>query len=377
MDYQSVRTKCVHAGTLEEAPSKGTNSPIYTSTSYSYLDREEIVYPRYFNIPNAEALAAKIAALENTRAGIVFSSGMAAISSTLFAFLKHGDHALFQKGLYGGTFNMVTRELERFGIGFTIVPDNNPETFEKAVRSETRLIYIETPSNPLLSITDIRAIAGAARKHGLVSVIDNTFASPVNQNPAELGIDIVIHSATKYLGGHHDICAGAAAGSSEHIQLIRHMAVSLGGSLNAQTCYLLERSMKTLAVRVEAQNANAGRLARWLSEQPSISKVNYPGLEQHPGHETAKKQMKGFGGMLSFELASADPILFQKKLRLIRPSVSLGGVDTIICSPVLTSHRHLTAEERKQEGISGQLLRLSVGIEDINDLIQDLQEALA
>jgi cystathionine beta-lyase len=375
MNSQSFRTKCVHAGTLKDAHSRGSNTPIYTSTSYGYLDRE-VVYPRYFNIPNAEALGARIAALENTEAGLVLSSGMAAISSTLFAFLKQGDHALFQKGLYGGTFNMVTRELERFGISHTIVSDNSPETFEREIRKETRLLYIETPSNPLLAITDISAVAGFAHKHGLVSVIDNTFASPVNQNPAELGIDIVIHSATKYLGGHHDICAGVVAGTTEHVQLIRHMAISLGGSLNAQTCYLLERSIKTLAVRVSVQNSNAGQLARWLSEQSWISRVNYPGLEHHPGHETAKKQMKGFGGMLSFELREFDPIRFQKNLKLISPSVSLGGVDTVICSSVLTSHRHLTAEERKQEGISEQLLRLSVGIEDVNDLMEDLAQAV-
>jgi cystathionine beta-lyase len=377
MDSRSFRTKCVHAGTLTDARKCGINSPIYTSTSIEYLDKKEVVYPRYFNTPNTEALNEKIAALENTGAGLVFSSGMAAISSTLFAFLKHGDHALFQKGLYGGTFNMVTREMERFGITYTIVRDNNPETFEKEIRPNTRLIYIETPSNPLLSITDIRAIANLAGKHGLISVIDNTFASPVNQNPAELGIDIVIHSATKYLGGHHDICAGAIAGSPEHSSVVRRIALSLGGSLNAQTCYLLERSIKTLAIRVEAQNTNAGRLARWLSVQPGIGKVNYPGLESHSGHEIAKKQMKGFGGMLSFELKEEDPVAFQQKLKLIRPSGSLGGVDTIICSPVLTSHRHLTAEERQQEGISEKLLRLSTGIEDVEDVMQDIGQALA
>ncbi len=377
MNPRSFKTKCVHAGTILDDKTSGTNSPVYTSTSFSYLDREDTVYPRYFNSPNTEALNRKIAALENTGAGLVFSSGMAAISSTLFTFLKKGDHAIFQKGLYGGTFTMVTRQLEDFGISFTIVPDNTPDTFEKEIRANTRLIYIETPSNPLLSITDIKAIASLASRHQLISVIDNTFASPVNQNPAELGINIVLHSATKYLGGHHDICAGAAAATKDHILAIRDTARNLGGSLDAQTCYLLERSLKTLAIRVNEQNSNAGQLALWLSGHPAVKRVNYPGLEDHPGHETARNQMKGFGGMLSFEPEKADPVAFQRKLKLIRPSVSLGGVDTIICSPVLTSHRHLSQQERQQEGISDRLLRLSVGIEDFYDIKEDIEQALS
>ena len=272
---------------------------------------------------------------------------------------------------------MVTRKLEDFGISYTISPDNTPETFEKEIRANTRLVYIETPSNPLLSITDIKAIADLAARHKLISIIDNTFASPINQNPAELGIDIVLHSATKYLGGHHDICAGAAAATKEHILAIRDMARSLGGSLDAQTCYLLERSLKTMAIRINQQNSNAGQLARWLSEHPAVKQVNYPGLEDHPGHATARSQMKGFGGMLSFEPEKADPVEFQGKLKLIRPSVSLGGVDTIICSPFLTSHRHLSQQERQQEGISDRLLRISVGIEDFHDIREDIEQALS
>jgi cystathionine beta-lyase len=207
-------------------------------------------------------------------------------------------------------------------------------------------------------------------------VIDNTFASPVNQNPIDFGIDIVLHSATKYLGGHHDICAGAAVASKEYIQKIRKTAFSLGGSLNAWTCYMLERSIKTLAIRVKCQNENAQKLAEFLSGHPEVDRVHYPGLTSHPGHEIAAKQMSGFGGMMSFELRNADPVKFQKKLKLIRPTVSLGGVETIICSSVLTSHRHLSLEEREKEGIRSNLLRLSVGIEDSSDLIQDLEQAL-
>jgi cystathionine beta-lyase len=355
---------------------KGVNTPVYTSTSFAYLDLDEAVYPRYFNIPNTEALNNKISILEHGEAGIVFSSGMAAISSTLLAFLKSGDHAIFQKGLYGGTFVLVTQELGKYGIEYDITPKNDLPSFEKLIKTNTRLIFIETPSNPILSIVDIPAIANLAGSRGLISVIDNTFASPVNQNPVDHGIDIVLHSATKYLGGHHDICAGAAVSTKENIKKIRKTALSLGGSLNAQTCYLLERSIKTLGIRVERQNQNAQKVAEFLKDHPGIQQVYYPGLKDHPGHYIAARQMSGFGGMLSFELRHADPVRFQKKLKLIRPSVSLGGVDTIICSPVMTSHRHLSEEEREMEGIRNNLLRLSVGIEEVNDIIEDLNQAL-
>jgi len=372
---KSLKTACVHAGSIVDENTQGVNSPIYTSTSFAYLDLEEAVYPRYYNIPNAEALGVKIAALEHAEKGIVFSSGMAAITSALLAFLKKGDHAIFQTGLYGGTFHFVSSELKRFGIEYDIAEDNDIETFRKLIKKNTRLLFIETPSNPLLKITDIKASAELARDNGLISIIDNTFASPVNQTPHRSGIDIVLHSATKYLGGHSDICAGAIACNNENFLRIRSMARSLGGSLNAQDVYLLERSIKTLAIRVEQQNINAGILAERLSAHDGIDQVYYPGLPAHSGHAIAKKQMSGFGGMLSFELRHDDPVDFQRRLRLIRPSVSLGGVDTIICSPALTSHRHLSEADKKKEGIRDNLLRLSAGIEDMDELWSDLDQA--
>ena len=374
---KSLKTACVHAGTIFDEKTKGINSPVYTSTSYGYLDHDEAVYPRYYNIPNTKALGEKMAILERAEAGMVFSSGMAAITTVLFAFLKSGDHAIFQTGLYGGTFNFVSHELEPYGIEFDIARNNEPGTLASMIRPNTKLIYIESPSNPLLLITDIKAIAELARKHELISVIDNTFASPVNQSPIPMGIDISVHSATKYLGGHSDICAGALACSQAHMDRIRKMALSLGGSLNAQTVYLLERSIKTLVLRVEEQNRNAGIIASWLNSHPRISRVFYPGLPEHPGHEIAKQQMFGFGGMLSFELKSGDPVRFQEELTLIRPSVSLGGVDTIICSPTLTSHRHLSPAEKTREGITDQLLRLSIRIEDAEDIKNDLEQSLS
>jgi len=347
MSQISVHTACVHAGTMTDEKTKGVNTPIYTSTSFEYLDLDEAVYPRYFNIPNTEALNRKISILEHGEAGLVFSSGMAAISSTILAFLNKGDHAVFQKGLYGGTFVMVTRELGKYGIEYDITPDNDIPSFENLIKPNTRMIYIETPSNPLLSIVDIASISKLARSEKLISVIDNTFASPVNQNPIDLGIDIVLHSATKYLGGHSDICAGAAVSTEEYIKKVRRTALSLGGSLNAQTCYLLERSIKTLALRVERQNQNAQKIAEYLKDHTQIEHVYYPGLRDHPGHDIARKQMSGFGGMLSFELSS-----------------------------VMTSHRHLNKEEREKEGIKNNLLRLSVGIEDVEDIIEDLKQVL-
>lgn len=371
---KSKHTVCVQEGHhLDEF--RGINTPIYTSTSYGYLETEERLYPRYFNIPNQRAVIEKIAALEHAESGIIFSSGMAAVSSALLSLLSSGDHCIFQCGLYGGTLHFITSEFERFGIDYTILKNNDIESFHKALKKNTKVIYVESPSNPILSIIDLKQVSGLCRKYGCISIIDNTFASPINQNPVSLGIDIVLHSATKYLGGHSDICAGVAVSSKAYIQRIMHTSVNLGGSLNAFMCYLLERSIKTMAIRVEKQNRNAGLIAEFLQHQPNIDRVYYPGLKSHPGHEIAQGQMTGFGGMLSFELKGHDIISFQKKLQLIKPSMSLGGVESIICAPSLTSHRLVSKEQREEEGIRDNLLRLSVGIEEVEDLIEDLDQA--
>ena len=370
-------TRCVHAGTIKDVEKKGINSPIYTSTSFEYIDQPDTVYPRYLNTPNEKAVAEKLASLENMEAALVFSSGMAAISTVLFTFLGKGEHVVFQKGLYGGTSHFMEREFERFGIEFTVASSQSARDMKAAIRSNTRLIYIETPSNPLLNITNIEAVSKMAQKEGILSMIDNTFASPVNQQPGNMGIDIVIHSATKYLGGHSDILAGAVASSQELIDQIYQTGLNFGGSLNASTLYLLERSMKTLHLRVEKINDNAMEIAHYLSTHPGVSKVNYPGLPDHPEHELAARQMTGFGGMLSFEVAGQNGITFQKKLKLIKPSMSLGGLESICCSPAHTSHRHLGPGGRKAEGISEELIRLSIGVEDAEDLKSDLDQALA
>ncbi|HDR68521.1 MAG TPA: aminotransferase class I/II-fold pyridoxal phosphate-dependent enzyme [Bacteroidaceae bacterium] len=351
------------------------NSPIYTSTSYEFIDRDGPVYPRYLNTPNEQAVAEKIAALEETESALVFSSGMAAISTTLFTFLKKGDHAVFQKGLYGGTSHFLFRELNRFGIDFTVAKSQQVHDLEKVILPETKIIYIETPSNPLLNITDIQAVSEMARGKRILTVIDNTFASPVNQQPARLGMDIVIHSATKYLSGHSDICAGAVASGKSMIEQIHATGLNFGGSLNGITLYLLERSMKTLDVRIKRINENALHIAKFLSTHQRVKRVNYPGLPEHQGHDIAAKQMKGFGGMLSFEVNGIDCLEYQKKLKLIKPSISLGGLETIVSSPAHTSHRHLGTAGRKKEGIPEGLIRMSVGIEDADDLKNDLDQA--
>jgi len=366
----------VHAGTIKDLKEKGINSPVYTSTAFGFVDQDGPIYPRYLNTPNVKAVAAKIAALEESETALVFSSGMAAISALLFTFLKQGDHVVFQKGLYGGTMHFVDQQLHRFGINYSIASSQSVTDMESAIRNETRLVYIETPSNPLLNITDIRAVAELASAKGIVSVVDNTFASPINQQPIRLGMDVVLHSATKYLGGHSDILAGAVATSRQLSEQILKTALNFGGSLNAITLYLLERSLKTLHLRVDRINRNAMQIAQFLDTHPKIRKVNYPGLSTHPGHIVATGQMKGFGGMLSFETEGQDALSFQKKLRLIKPAVSLGGLESICCSPALTSHRHLGAAGRRDEGIPEELIRLSVGIEDAEDLMADLDQAL-
>ncbi len=371
-------TQCVHSGTYRDDITRGVNTPIFTSSSFGYLDIPENVYPRYFNTPNQKAVVRKLCALENAEDGLLFSSGMAAISTAIFSLLSSGDHAVLQRDIYGGTHHFVTAEFERFGIEYSFVT-NDIEDIEKAIRKNTKLIYIESPSNPLLLITDIEAVAQLAKSKNILSIIDNTFATPINQNPLNLGIDIVVHSGTKYLGGHSDLCCGALLTKQFFTEMIIASAANFGGSLNAITCHLLERSLKTLSIRIEKQNQNAFLIADYLQKNHNVRKVYYPGLENHPGYNIAKKQMKTFGGMLSFELnnGATNPDRFLRNLNLIKPALSLGGVETIICSPATTSHAKLNDKERSELGITDRLLRLSVGIEDPADIVADIEQALS
>ena len=373
---QGINTICTHVGEVEDQQFKGAISPLYMSNSYAYEDVEVLRYPRYFNTPNQEGLCKKIAALEKTEAGLIFGSGMAAVSTSLLAFLNKGDHVVVQHTIYGGAYNFIVKEFPKYGIEYDFTEGFSEEDFASKIKVNTKVIYVETPSNPLMKITDLKMISRIAKEKGIVTLIDNTFASPINQTPIDFGIDIMIHSATKYLGGHSDICAGAVAASEEHIKKIWNVAINLGGSLSEYSVWMLERSMKTLAIRVKAHNRNAIKIAKWLSKNKLVTKVYYPGLKSHPDYQLAKSQMKGFTGMLSFELAATvNSKVFLKSLTLIKPSMSLAGVESTILKPAIASHALLGKEERKKQGISEELLRLSVGIEDRKDIINDLDQA--
>ena len=372
----SKLTQSVHQGSPGDIQFKGVVNPIFPSSAYDYEDEPFMRYPRYFNTPNQKAVVEKLAGLENAEDGVIFSSGMAAILTSIFAFMKKDDHAIFQSDLYGGTFHAVVNEFPKYGLTHTFVEGAIPEEFAKAIRKETKLIYIETPSNPTLKITDIEAVATIAKKHNVVTIIDNTFATPVNQNPIDFGIDIVVHSGTKYIGGHSDLCCGAALTTQAFAARIMESAVNFGGSLDAYMCWLVERSLKTIVLRVRQQNHNALQIANYLKSEPRIGRVYYPGLIDHPGHSIAKKQMVGgFGGMLSFEVKT-DPNTFMKKLQLIKRAISLGGVESTITSPAKTSHVKMSQAERSAIGVNENLLRLSVGIEETNDLLKDIENAL-
>ncbi|MDB4047808.1 trans-sulfuration enzyme family protein [uncultured Polaribacter sp.] len=372
-----INTICVHTGEVKDEQYRGAVSPMYMSTSYAFDGVDVKRYPRYFNTPNQEMLCKKIAALENTEDGLIFSSGMAAISAAMFAFLKTGDHVIIQQVIYGGTFNLIVSEFEKYGIEYSFTESDNASDFKSLIKENTKILYIETPSNPLLGITDIDAIASLGKENGIITMIDNTFASPINQNPADFGIDIILHSATKYMGGHSDISAGAIAGSNEYIAQIWKTAINFGGNLSDQTVWLLERSLKTLNLRVKEQTKNAQEMAEYLEHHKNIERVYYPGLNSHPQHDLARRQMKGFGAMLSFELEEGiNAMDFQNALKLIKPSMSLAGLESTTVSPMQTTHALLSAQERLDRGIKDGLIRFSVGIEEPKDLIKDIEQAI-
>ena len=370
-------TQSVRAGTRRDKNMGGLNTPLVSSSAIEYLDDSEVRYPRYFNTLNHNVVAEKMNALEGAEAGLVTSSGMAAISAIFFGLLGAGSHVVMTEGLYGGTHSLIVNELNRFGISYSFAAcDLN--SIEEAIGSDTRMIFVESPSNPLMTVVDLAAVAAFAKQKGIYTVIDNTFASPILQNPLVHGFDLVMHSGTKYLGGHSDLCCGTVNGPVELIDHVRDHAVSYGGCLNAQDCFLLERSLKTLELRVTRQSDNAGIIAGYLDKNEHIKKVYYPGLVNHPDHDIAARQMQGFGGMLSFELAdNIDPLTYLRRLEMVNCAVSLGGVETTICQPVATSHQKVSEEERQRLGITASLLRLSVGIEDAEDIIADLLRALS
>ena len=374
---KGINTICTHVGEIKDEQFGGAVSPIYPSTSYEYIDAEISRYPRYSNTPNQEYLCKKIAALEETESAMILGSGMAAISTTLLSLLDSGDHILFQNDIYGGTRNLAEAQFDRYGIEYSFTDSLEVSDFENEIRDNTKVIYIESPSNPILKIVDIRAIAKLAKSKGLISVIDNTFATPVIQKPSTMGIDIILHSATKYFGGHSDICAGAVATTEDLKETIWSLSKNLGGSLSDYTVWLLERSMKTLSIRVKAQQENAMKLSKYLYDHDLTKTVYYPGLPTHNNHDLANRQMDGFGAMMSFEFDESIHVnTFLKALELIKPSMSLAGVESTMLVPAETSHYLLKEEDRIAQGITNNLIRFSVGIEDTEDVIEDIEQAI-
>jgi len=335
------------------------------------------IYTRYGN-PTLTVAEAKLAALEGAEAAIVTASGMAAISSALLAVLKAGDEVISTRQTYGGTYRLMRDNFPRFGIVVRHV-ETDLAGIQQLVNPRTKALYIETPTNPTLRLVDLQKAVAFAKEWGLISLIDNTFASPVLQKPIQLGFNIVLHSATKYLSGHSDLIAGAAAGSRAIINEVRHNIINLGGSMDPEAAYLLIRGMKTLGVRMERQCETAMKIAKYLAKHPKVAKVHYPGLASHPDHKLAKRQMKGFGAMLAFDLKGGLSAArrFCDRVRIFLLAASLGGAESLVVLPIYTSHYNMSEAELRAAGVGAGTVRVSVGLEDPEDLIEDLRQALA
>ncbi|MEN8376393.1 MAG: aminotransferase class I/II-fold pyridoxal phosphate-dependent enzyme [Gemmatimonadota bacterium] len=377
----ALGTRAIHAGAPDERAAGAVVTPIYQSSTYEYHGESyhDVGYIRLSTTPNHNVLGERIASLEGAEAGLVTGSGMAAISAVLLTTLAAGDHLLTQDVLYGGTNGLFDNALTPLGISRTVIDPQRPDTWADALRPKTKAFYVETLSNPLVQLADLEAVVAFAREHGLVTVIDNTFASPVNFRPAEHGFDLTIESCTKYMNGHNDIVAGSVVGSAGRVRAIKMTLDHLGGSLDPHACFLLERGLKTLPVRVRHQNDSAARIAARLEAHPEVATVQHPSLASHPQHERAGRLLDGFGGMMAFSLrggvAAAEGLLAET--RLVAHAPSLGGVDTLAVRPHAAVHSGLSEEQRAHAGIDPGLIRFSVGLEDPEDLIADLEQALA
>jgi cystathionine beta-lyase/cystathionine gamma-synthase len=379
---RKLDTELVHAGEPRPRIAGAVVTPIFQSSTFE-LDGDagyhDIRYLRLSNSPSHVALHGKLAAIEGAEAALATASGMAAISTALLSVLGSGDHLIAQRCLYGGTHDLVTRYLSALGITTTYVDADDPSAWAAALRPNTKAFYCETLTNPTLELADLRGIAAFAKQHGLVSLVDSTFASPVNFKPLAHGFDLVLHSATKYLNGHSDIVAGAVMGSAALVERVKHKLDHFGGSLDPHACFLLQRGLKTLGVRVRQQNASALAIARALVEHEQVALVRYPGLPSHPQHARARELLAGFGGILSFELkgglAAARALFDNVELAVDAPSV--GGPETLLTRPAQTSHKGLAPADRAALGITDGLVRMSVGLEDPADLVDDLRRALA
>lgn len=375
---QGLSTRAIHAGAPAAEPHAPLVNPIVQSTTFytAPIPEGEVLYTRYGTNPNHRAVARTVAALEGAEAALVTGSGMAAIAMSLLALLRSGEHIVAQAELYGGTLKLLRDELPRLGIETSFVEDDE---WRDALREETRVLLLELPSNPTLRVRDIGALVTLARERNLHVLVDATFATPVNFRPLEHGADVVVHSATKYLAGHSDVIAGVVAGSGDLVESVRERLRSFGPSLDPGATWLLERGLKTLAVRVQRQNQNALALARWLMGREGVAAVQYPGLPDHPDHSRVRELFDGFGGMLAFRVEGGDEaaLAVLGKLKVMRVAPSLGGVETLVSMPRYTSHAALSRAERHAAGIGDGYIRLSVGIEDVEDLQEDLHGALA
>jgi cystathionine beta-lyase/cystathionine gamma-synthase len=380
-DEMSPNTLAVHGGERRPGPDGSLVYPIYQGTVFGVppgTDYHDIRYIRLNSTPSQDYLHAKLAALEGAEAAVATASGMAAITTAHLSVLQAGDHLIAGDSLYGGTLDFITQDAADLGWSYTFVDPNRPETWEGAVTDRTRVFLAETITNPLMRVPRLEEIVAFCRRHGLTSVIDNTFATPVNLRPLALGFDVVCHSATKYLNGHSDVAAGCVMGSAGLVERVRHKLNHFGASLDPHAGFLLARGTKTLGLRVAAQNANASALAAFLERHPAVQEVNYAGLPSHADHAHASGLLRGFGGMLSVRLrggaAAAEAMLASLRLPMNAPS--LGGVETLITQPSKTSHAGLRPEDRKRLGITDDLVRISVGIEDAEDLLRDFEQAL-
>ena len=381
-------TRSVHeAEPFDEATGSLIN-PIYETATFGFSEAAEVsravagergyVYSRWDN-PTVVRLEKKLAAFEHGGDGAAFSSGMAAISTSVFSFLKKGDHVVGIRDLYGGTFELISHLLPRIGFHTELVETTDMGAMERALKKNTRVVYIESPTNPTLKLVDISLTAKVANDGGAALLVDNTFASPVNQNPLDLGADVVLHSATKYLNGHSDLIAGMAVANRKRAHEIKMLRRELGGTMDPLPAWLVLRGMKTMALRVRQQNSTAMALAEFLAAHKRVAKVNYPGLKSHPQHALAKKQMRGYGGMMSFEVKGTmkTAMKFTESLKIASLAASLGGVGTLVSQPMNMTHTQMSAKERARTGVPDTLVRVSVGIEDSEDLISDFGRALA
>jgi cystathionine beta-lyase/cystathionine gamma-synthase len=378
-------TEAVRGGTSLHKKNGPLSTPIYQTSTFEVTDTKEQVratetdrfYTRYGN-PTHTVAENAIAELEGTDAALLFSSGMAAITASMLALVKAGDHIIAQRDIYGGVTKFLSQWLPKLGIETTFVDTNDIEQHERAIRPNTKIVHVESPTNPIVRVVDLERISALARKHGLISTIDATFATPINCRPAEWGIDLVLHSGTKYFGGHSDLICGIATGRRDLIDQIHHVRTTLGCCMDPHAAFLLLRGIKTLAVRVQRQNESALRVAEFLSTHPKVTRVHYPMLTGHPQYDLAKKYLAGAGGVLSFEVdgTGEDACRVAETLNLFTLAPSLGGVDSLVTIPVLTSHAMIDPELRRKMGVTEQMIRLSVGIENVDDLIADLEQGL-